>query len=149
MQANTQLIVLALEFHHCRMRTLFWILPLWLVTGHASSDKGFRTTPPMGARQIVLQGNDRGFGLNEPFMPSPQHSLPAKKPFKIDKAKHPYQRFVNGSDNGLYRRSSCPAINILANRGYINRTGRNITYSELAHAVRRVWNFGDDNVRTS
>lgn len=59
---------------------------------------------------------------------------------------HYYERHFNGSgENGEYRRSSCPAVNALANRGYINRSGRNITYAELAHAVRKVWNFGDDN----
>ena len=130
------------------MRAVFWIVLGSLVTGYAFSNEVFHTTPPAASRQIVLQGNDRGFGLNEPFIPSPQHILPDKKLFEIDEAKNPYQRFVNGSDSGLYRRSSCPAINTLANRGYINRTGRNITYSELAHAVRKVWNFGDDNVRS-
>ena len=35
---------------------------------------------------------------------------------------------------------------MLANRGYIHRSGRNITYESLAQAVRDVYNFGDDNV---
>ena len=99
-----------------------------------------------GSRQKVLQDDDRGFGRSEPFHPTPQHILPEKKPFYVNETEHYYQKFYNGSENGLYRRSSCPAINILANRGYINRSGRNVTYSELAHAVRQVWNFGDDNV---
>ena len=99
-----------------------------------------------GSRQEVLREDDRGFGRSEPFYPTPQHILPEKKPFYVNETENYLQRFYNGSVNGLYRRSSCPAINILANRGYINRSGRNVTYSELAHAVRRVWNFGDDNV---
>lgn len=97
--------------------------------------------------QRVLQDGSPGLGLNEPFLPSPSHILPEKKPFIIDESVNYYERFFNGSHNGKYRRSSCPAINALANRGYINRSGRNISFSELAHAVRRVWNFGDDNVR--
>lgn len=96
--------------------------------------------------QEVLRDGDKGFGRSEPFYPTPQHILPEKKPFYVDETENYYQRFHNGSENGLYRRSSCPAINILANRGYINRSGKNVTYSELAHAVRQVWNFGDDNV---
>ena len=99
-----------------------------------------------GSRQKVLRNDDRGFGHSEPFHPTPQHILPEKKPFYLNETENYYQKFYNGSENGLYRRSSCPAINILANRGYISRSGRNVTYSELAHAVRQVWNFGDDNV---
>ncbi len=99
-----------------------------------------------GSRQEVLWNDDRGFGRSEPFYPTPQHILPEKMPFNVNETENYYQRFHNGSENGLYRRSSCPAINILANRGYINRSGRNVTYSDLAHAVRQVWNFGDDNV---
>ena len=102
------------------------------------------------SQQMVLgKEADRGFGMNEPFIPNPQHLLPEKKPFRIDEETNYYQRFVNGSENGLYRRSSCPGINSLANRGYIDRSGRNVTYSELAHTVRKVWNFGDDNVGAS
>ena len=103
------------------------------------------------SHQTVLSvpGDDRGFGSNEPFTPTPQHILPEKKPFHINQEKNYYDRYVNGSGDGFYRRSSCPAINTLANRGYINRSGRNITYPELAHAVREVWNFGDDNVNPS
>lgn len=90
--------------------------------------------------------NDDGFGMSDSFIPTPAHILPKKKPFHIDELINYYQRFVNGSGNGYYRRSSCPAINSLSIREYIYRSGRNITYRELAHAVRRVWNFGDDNV---
>ncbi|KAI3064798.1 hypothetical protein CBS147339_9281 [Penicillium roqueforti] len=97
-------------------------------------------------QQVLRDDNDRGFGLNEPFVPIPAHILPEKQPFIIDGSIHFYEKHLNGSGpDGSYRRSSCPAVNSLANRGYINRSGRNITYAELAHAVRRVWNFGDDN----
>ena len=34
----------------------------------------------------------------------------------------------------------------LANRGYINRNGRDISYEEIAQASREIFNFGDDNV---
>ena len=128
------------------MRAAFWILLISPAARRTFILSHFLNASPAEALQIAIQGNDRGFGLNEPFRPTPQHILPAKKPLRIDETKHPYQRFVNGSESGFYRRSSCPAINTLANRGYINRTGRNITYSELAHAVHTVWNFGDDNV---
>ncbi|KAI9039420.1 putative toxin biosynthesis peroxidase [Aspergillus affinis] len=95
--------------------------------------------------QRMLQEDSPGFGVNEPFIPTPSHILPEKKDFFIDENVNYYARFFNGTHNGEYRRSSCPAINALANRGYINRSGRNVSYTELAHAVRRVWNFGDDN----
>lgn len=104
--------------------------------------------PGSQSNQQILNtdNNDWDFGQSEPFHPTPQHILPGKTPFYVNETVNYHQKFYNGSENGFYRRSSCPAINILANRGYINRSGRNITYSELAHAVRRVWNFGDDNV---
>ena len=91
-------------------------------------------------RDVAIRGH------NEPYFPDPQHPIPGKIHFKIDETAHYFARYVNGSENGFYRRSSCPALNILANRGYINRSGRNITYEEIAQASREVWNFGDDNV---
>jgi len=97
-------------------------------------------------QELVTEDSDVEFGLNEPFYPTPFHILPEKKPFHINEVEHWYEKHSNGSADGYYRRSSCPAVNALANRGYINRNGRNITYSELAYAVREVWNFGDDNV---
>ncbi|CAI6332246.1 unnamed protein product [Periconia digitata] len=96
-------------------------------------------------KQKSLLASDDGFGQNEPFVPTPAHLLPYKKPFKIDEEHNYYKGYVNGSEDGYIRRSSCPAVNVLANRGYINRSGRNISYTELSHAVRKVWNFGDDN----
>ena len=85
-------------------------------------------------------------GHNEPYIPDPQHPIPGKIHFKVDETAHYFAKYINGSENDFYRRSSCPALNILANRGYINRSGRNITYEEIAQASRKVWNFGDDNV---
>ncbi|KAH8722836.1 Chloroperoxidase [Phaeosphaeriaceae sp. PMI808] len=96
-------------------------------------------------QKSLIRAND-GFGQNDPFIPTPDHLLPYKKPFNIDEEKNYYERFVNGSVEGYVRRSSCPAVNILANRGYINRSGRNVSYTELSHAVRKLWNFGDDNI---
>lgn len=85
-------------------------------------------------------------GHNELYVPDPKHPVPGKIPFKVDETVHYFAKYINGSENGFYRRASCPALNILANRGYINRSGRNITYEEIAQASRKVWNFGDDNV---
>ncbi|EAW20647.1 putative toxin biosynthesis peroxidase [Aspergillus fischeri NRRL 181] len=127
------------------MRTIILVF-LWL-TAVSSHPRGIDWGYAIKYHQQVLQGDDdRGFGLNEPFIPTPSHILPEKKPFYIDESVNYYERHFNGSGkDGEYRRSSCPAVNALANRGYINRSGRNITYAELAHAVRKVWNFGDDN----
>ena len=41
---------------------------------------------------------------------------------------------------------ACPAVNTLANRGFIPRTGRKVKYEEIAQGMRDVFNFGDDNV---
>ena len=82
---------------------------------------------------------------NEPWYPDPSNPVPYKKPLPIDEHVNWFRQLHNGSEHGYYRRSSCPAINMLANRGYINRSGRNITYEELYRAVRDVYNFGEDN----
>lgn len=95
---------------------------------------------------LVNAGSASRGGHNEPYFPSIERPIPGKVPFEIDEKTHSFAKYVNGSDDGYYRRSSCPAVNILANRGYINRSGRNITYEEIAQASRNVWNFGDDNV---
>lgn len=97
--------------------------------------------------QSVLAGLPGGH--NELYQPSPSRPVPMKTPFKIDETIHHYSKQINGSENGYYRRSSCPAVNVLANRGYIKRSGRNITYEEIAQAARDVYNFGDDNVRNN
>lgn len=96
--------------------------------------------------QTFLGQNTPG-GHNEPFVPSPDHPVPGKIPYTPDQKTHYFDKYINGSENGYYRRSSCPAVNVLANRGYIHRSGRNITSEEIAQAARDVYNFGDDNVR--
>lgn len=88
----------------------------------------------------------KAVGHNDLFFPHPSHPIPYKKVFEWDDEKHYHEKHINNEDNELYRRSSCPAINSLANRGYINRSGRNISYEEISQATRVVWNFGDDNI---
>ena len=129
------------QYSTCVTRTIQSILLLLLQLTVTCS-----AFPAYGNDFQRLLASDRGFGQNELFHPTPEHVLPQKKPFEIDENINWHQRFVNGSGNGAIRRSSCPAVNTLANRGYINRSGRDITYSDLAHAVRDVYNFGDDNV---
>ena len=134
------------------MRSCIVILTLLLgLAGRVFSFLNTKRALTVAAQSQQILSNppesDRGFGINDPYIPTPQHILPEKKPFHFDQKKYYYERFINGSGNGFYRRSSCPAINTLANRGFINRSGRNVTYPQLAHAVRKVWNFGDDNVR--
>ncbi|ETI32536.1 hypothetical protein F441_20558 [Phytophthora nicotianae CJ01A1] len=41
-----------------------------------------------------------------------------------------------------YRRSPCPALNTLANHGYLPRNGQNITHDMLATALENVYNIG-------
>ena len=96
-----------------------------------------------------LLGERSGRAHNEPWYPNPSNPVPYKKPLPIDERANWFRQFHNGSHNGYYRRSSCPAINMLANRGYINRSGRDITYENLYRAVRDVYNFGEDNVSSS
>ena len=112
------------------------------------------TEPLSSARSFsplsqVILSDSSDTGHNELYLPSLDRPVPGKIPFKVDESMHYFARYVNGSENGRYRRSSCPAVNTLANRGYINRSGRNITYEEIAQASREVWNFGDDNVNSS
>lgn len=99
------------------------------------------------SQAVLLESSDSGH--NELYLPSLNRPVPGKIPFTVDESIHYLARYINGSENGRYRRSSCPAVNTLANRGYINRSGRNITYEEIAQASREVWNFGDDNVNNS
>ncbi|KAG6953350.1 hypothetical protein JG688_00012866 [Phytophthora aleatoria] len=41
-----------------------------------------------------------------------------------------------------YRRSPCPALNTLANHGYLPRNGQNITHDKLSTALQNVYNIG-------
>lgn len=95
------------------------------------------TSPPPWA-------NDRGH--NELFIPTPGHIIPGKKPLQYDKKRHYYEPHHNDAVYGTYKRAPCPALNTLANRGFIPRSGKQITYENLAQAARDVYNFGDDNV---
>ncbi|MCJ1405414.1 hypothetical protein MMC11_008642 [Xylographa trunciseda] len=96
--------------------------------------------------QKPLQGPPIIRGHNELWVPNPAHPIPYKLPLPIDERMNWFEQAHNGSRNGYYKRSSCPAINMLANRGYINRSGRSVTYECLSQAVRDVYNFGDENI---
>ena len=72
--------------------------------------------------------------------------FPMKKPLEFDAKQHYYEPHHNNEKNGTYKRASCPALNTFANRGFIPRTGRNVTYQNMAQSMRDVFNFGDDNV---
>lgn len=85
-------------------------------------------------------------GHNKLYRPTPDHIIPSKKPFQFDEKAHFYEQHHNNEQNGTYKRASCPALNTLANRGFITRTGRNVTYQSMAQSMRDVFNFGDDNV---
>ncbi|KAI0677110.1 Cloroperoxidase [Trametes maxima] len=47
---------------------------------------------------------------------------------------HPYSAATPGDS-----RSPCPALNALANHGYLPRDGRNLSPSQLAHAIEHVY----------
>ena len=85
-------------------------------------------------------------GHNELYKPTPEHIIPMKAPLQFDVKQHYYEPRHNNEKNGTYKRSSCPALNTLANRGFIPRTGRAVTYEKMAQSMRDVFNFGDDNV---
>lgn len=120
-------------------------LPLTVLLS-ASSCTAFPGWPWGKQKEPIKTQGQKAIGHNDRFIPSPDHYVPYKLPFEWDEKKHYYEKQINGSGNGYYRRASCPGVNILANRGYINRSGRNISYEEIGQASREVWNFGDDNV---
>lgn len=98
-------------------------------------------------QEWILAARDQvAVGHNDLYIPDPKNPTPYKEPFTWDEKINYYEKHTNGSGDGYYRRASCPALNTLANRGFINRSGRNISYDEIAQAMRVVWNFGDDNV---
>ncbi|KAI0650304.1 Cloroperoxidase [Trametes meyenii] len=51
-----------------------------------------------------------------------------------DDHDHPYSPATPGDS-----RSPCPALNALANHGYLPRDGRNLSPSQLAHAIEHVY----------
>ena len=97
--------------------------------------------PPQGHKPW-----DDDHGHNQPYYPNPLHPVPGKRPLPIDEKFHYYEPHHNNDEHGKYKRSPCPAVNVLANRGFIPRSGKHVSYPELAQASRDVFNFGDDNV---
>ena len=89
---------------------------------------------------------DDDHGHNQPYYPNPMHPVPGKLPLSIDEKLHYYEPHHNNDHNGAYKRSPCPAVNTLANRGFIPRSGKHTSYPAIAQASRDVFNFGDDNV---
>ncbi|KAG3103556.1 hypothetical protein PI124_g14133 [Phytophthora idaei] len=70
--------------------------------------------------------------------------LPEGKYFK------PSDRMVSGvvGNTRPFRRSPCPALNTLANHGYLPRNGQNVTKAVLGPAVMSVYNLGEDATAT-
>ncbi|KAG7387869.1 hypothetical protein PHYBOEH_008109 [Phytophthora boehmeriae] len=50
---------------------------------------------------------------------------------------------INGT-TATYRRSPCPALNALANHGYLPRNGQDITHEMFIAAIKDVYNVGND-----
>ncbi|KAF7793685.1 hypothetical protein EIP86_004800 [Pleurotus ostreatoroseus] len=48
---------------------------------------------------------------------------------------------VYASPSGTDSRSPCPALNALANHGYLPRDGRNISFSQTIHVMKEVYNI--------
>ncbi|KAL9586054.1 MAG: hypothetical protein Q9212_001144 [Teloschistes hypoglaucus] len=102
--------------------------------------------PSITQKSLTSQPWANDHGHNELFIPTPDHIIPGKKPLQYDKQRHYYEPHHNDAVHGTYKRAPCPALNTLANRGFIPRSGKHITYENLAQAARDVYNFGDDNV---
>ncbi|TMW59153.1 hypothetical protein Poli38472_007298 [Pythium oligandrum] len=51
--------------------------------------------------------------------------------------------FVNATTT--WRRSPCPAVNALANHGYLHRDGKNITKADIKAAAMKHYNLADDS----
>ena len=114
----------------------FLLLSRFAIGWPALVDQHF-TLPPWAADH----------GHNELYKPNATHIFPMKMPFTYDETQYYYELHQNNDRNGTYKRASCPALNTLANRGFIPRTGRGVTYQNLAQSMRDVFNFGDDNVQ--
>ena len=117
-------------------RSFFFLLSISLVASWPTQQSRAAILPPWAADH----------GHNKLYRPTAQHIFPMKKPFIFDAKHYYYEPHKNNDKNGTYKRSSCPAVNTLANRGFIPRTGRTVTYQNLAQSMRDVFNFGDDNV---
>ncbi|KAI4149559.1 MAG: hypothetical protein L6R39_002472 [Caloplaca ligustica] len=85
-------------------------------------------------------------GHNELFRPTTDHLIPMKKPLQFDTKRYYYEPHHNDAINGTYKRAPCPALNTLANRGFIPRSGKHVAYENIAQAARDVFNFGDDSI---
>ena len=102
-------------------------------------------TIPQATLSVAAPWDD-DHGQNEPFRPTPGHLRPGKKPLIIDEKVHYYEYHANNEGKSAYKRSPCPGVNALANRDFIPRSGKRISFPALAQAMRDVFNFGDDNV---
>ena len=86
------------------------------------------------------------YGGHQAYYGNPSDPQPGKQVLNIDEQLHYYEPHHNNDGNGAYKRSPCPAVNTLANRGYIPRSGKRVSSQQILYAMREVWNFGDDNV---
>ncbi|KAI5779359.1 Chloroperoxidase [Geopyxis carbonaria] len=77
--------------------------------------------------------------------PTPKNPLAGRAPFLINETTNYYEYHAHNSSGGAYKRSSCPALNALANRGYLPRSGKDITIMQFVRTIRMVYNFAEDN----
>ena len=124
------------------LRWLCIVISFLVSTGATAGSPALQSPTPVLPPWVA----DRGH--NELYTPTPNHIVPMKKPLTFDAKRHYYEPHFNNERNGTYKRSSCPALNTLANRGFIPRTGRHVTYQNIAQSMRDIFNFGDDNVLT-
>lgn len=47
--------------------------------------------------------------------------------------------FYSPTERDNWQRSPCPGLNTLANHGFINRNGRNITFNQVSDAASKVY----------
>ena len=119
---------------------LYTIISLLVSTRSVASWPALQNSTPA----LPLWAADHGH--NELYRPTPDHIIPMKKALEFDAKQHYYEPHHNDGKNGTYKCASCPALNNLAYRGFIPRTGRSVTYQNMAQSMRDVFNFGDDNV---
>ncbi|KAM0168783.1 hypothetical protein ACHAPF_010660 [Botrytis cinerea] len=121
----------------------FWAIFMAFTSSVFHGSTANAHAPP---HQAILGCNEPTTGHNELYIPDYNNPVPGKLAFSMDERVNYFEKHNNGAKHGSIRRSSCPAINTLANRGFIARSGRNISYEEIAQASRDVFNFGDDNI---
>ena len=111
---------------HVLCGILFLLLPNRCVVCWPAAQIAARSLPPWAADH----------GHNELYRPTPpKHIFPGKQALEFDAKEHYYEQHHNNEKNGTYKRASCPALNVLANRGFIPRSGRNVKYQELAQGM--------------